>query len=135
VEESARFLFVPDEEIQYDADAIEKVLIKNDRQGATVLREVRDVLVSVSQWTTQALEHAVQEYCEQRQLGLGKVAQPIRVAASGSTVSPPIFQSLEFLGRERTLKRIDRCLRDVIPRYSEGSRTPADTQIPRSTSE
>ena len=43
-------------------------------------------------------------------LKLGKVAQPIRVAVSGGTVSPPIFESLEFLGRARTLARIDRCL-------------------------
>ena len=43
-------------------------------------------------------------------LGLGKVAQPIRVAVSGGTVSPPIFESLEFLKRERTLARLDRCL-------------------------
>jgi glutamyl-tRNA synthetase len=38
------------------------------------------------------------------------VAQPIRVAVSGTTVSPPIFQSIEFLGRERTLERIERCM-------------------------
>ena len=43
-------------------------------------------------------------------LGLGKVAQPLRVAISGSTISPPIFESLEFLGRERTLARVERCL-------------------------
>jgi glutamyl-tRNA synthetase len=43
-------------------------------------------------------------------LALGKVAQPIRVAISGGTVSPPIFQSLEFLGRSRALGRIDQCL-------------------------
>jgi len=42
--------------------------------------------------------------------GLGKVAQPIRVAISGTTVSPPIFQSLELLGRERTFARITRCV-------------------------
>jgi glutamyl/glutaminyl-tRNA synthetase len=44
---------------------------------------------------------------------LGKVAQPIRVAVSGGTVSPPIFQSLEFLGQSATLKRIDRCIANV----------------------
>jgi glutamyl-tRNA synthetase len=44
------------------------------------------------------------------QLGLGKVAQPLRVAVTGTTVSPPIFESLEMLGKDRTLARIDRCL-------------------------
>jgi glutamyl-tRNA synthetase len=56
------------------------------------------------------LEGAVKTHCELKGLGLGKVAQPLRVAISGTTVSPPIFESLEFLGRERTMARIDRCL-------------------------
>ena len=55
-------------------------------------------------------EQAIQKYGEQKQLGLGKIAQPLRGAVSGSTISPPIFQSLEFLGKHRTLARIDRCL-------------------------
>jgi glutamyl-tRNA synthetase len=110
VDESARFLFVADQQIACDPDAIEKVLKKNDTQGLSVLRDVRDVLSAAPDWTAATLEHAIQQYCEQKQLGLGKVAQPLRVAVSGTTISPPIFQSLEFLGRERTLARVDRCV-------------------------
>jgi glutamyl-tRNA synthetase len=110
VDEASRFLFVEDDAVAYDADAVEKVLRKNDRQGIGVLKDVRDVLASVGDWSAQSIEHAIQQYCDAKQLGLGKVAQPIRVAVSGGTISPPIFQSLEFLGRERTLARIDRCL-------------------------
>jgi glutamyl-tRNA synthetase len=66
--------------------------------------------VGANDWKAESLEGAVKGYCESKGLGLGNVAQPIRVAVSGTTVSPPIFQSLEFLGRERTLARIDRCL-------------------------
>ena len=47
---------------------------------------------------------------DEAELGLGKVAQPVRVAVSGSTVSPPIFDTLAILGRDATLARIDRCL-------------------------
>ena len=110
VEEASRFLFQRDEEIVYQPDAIEKVLKKNDGQGLTALRDVREVLVAVGEWTVPTLETAVNAYCEKKQLALGKVAQPLRVAASGGTVSPPIFDSLEFLGRERSLARIDKCL-------------------------
>jgi glutamyl-tRNA synthetase len=110
VDESAQFLFVPDEKLAYDAAAVEKVLKKNDGEGLKVLGKVRDVLANVADWTAATLEHAVQQFCEQKQLGLGKVAQPLRVAVSGSSVSPPIFQSLEFLGRDRTLARIGRAL-------------------------
>ena len=76
----------------------------------SALREIEGVLSGVSDWTTHALESAVQVYCDQKQLALGKVAQPIRVAITGITISPPIFPSLEMLGRERTLARIERCL-------------------------
>jgi len=44
---------------------------------------------------------------ETRQVGLGKVAQPLRVALCGTTISLPIFDSVQMLGRERTLRRID----------------------------
>jgi glutamyl-tRNA synthetase len=110
VDESSLFHFVADEQLAYDPDAVEKVLRKNGGQGAAVLKEVREVLAGASDFSAAALEHAIQQYCDAKQLGLGKVAQPVRVAVSGSTISPPIFQSLEFLGRESTLARIDRCL-------------------------
>jgi glutamyl/glutaminyl-tRNA synthetase len=71
---------------------------------------VRTSLETVEPWDAAHIEQAVKGFCEQRQLGLGKVAQPIRVAVSGSTISPPIFDTLEFLGKQRTLGRIDRCL-------------------------
>ena len=110
VEEVSRFFFVPDEQVSYDPDAIEKTLKKNDAQGLAALRDVRGVLGKVTNWTAAGLEGAVKAWAEQKGLGLGKVAQPLRVAVSGTAVSPPIFESLELLGRERTMRRIDRCV-------------------------
>ncbi|HSZ59457.1 MAG TPA: glutamate--tRNA ligase [Tepidisphaeraceae bacterium] len=110
VDELSRFLFVADEQIVYDPDAIEKVLKKQEGQGLNVLCELKPILSALPSWTAHALDEAVKRYAESKQLGLGKVAQPLRVAVTGTTVSPPIFESLEMLGRERTLARIDRCL-------------------------
>ena len=110
VDELSRFLFVPDEQIIYDPDAVERVLKKQNGQGLAALRDLLPALSGLSEWTTASLDEAVKQYCEQKQLGLGKVAQPLRVAVTGTTVSPPIFESLEFLGRQRTLARIQRCL-------------------------
>lgn len=110
IDDQSRFFFIPDERIVHAPDAVEKVLKKNEGQGLNVLREIRGVLEGVDDWTAHNLETAVKSWGDQRQLGLGKVAQPIRVAISGSTISPPIFESLEFLGRQRTLRRIQRCL-------------------------
>ncbi len=111
VEETTRFFFIADEKIVFDSDAVEKVLLKNDGQGLIALRDIHGILSSAVEWTHGPLEAAVKQYCEAKQLGLGKVAQPIRVAIAGCTISPPIFESLEFLGRDRTLGRIDRCLK------------------------
>ena len=110
IDDQSRFFFIPDDQIVYAPDAVDKVLRKNNNQGLTSLREIRSILSAAPDWTAHTLETAVKQYGEQHQLGLGKVAQPIRVAISGTTVSPPIFESLEFLGRPRTLARIDRCL-------------------------
>jgi glutamyl-tRNA synthetase len=110
VEESSAFLFLKDDQIEYDAAAVDKVLLKQDRQGAVVLRDLRELLATITGWNSHALETAVQSYCNEKQLALGKVAQPLRVAVTGSTVSPPIFPSLEMLGKNSTLARIERCL-------------------------
>jgi glutamyl-tRNA synthetase len=110
VDEPCRFFFVPDDQIAYDPQAVEKVLKKNNNEGITVLRDLREVFAAQTDWRHDTLETAVKQYGEQKQLGLGKVAQPIRVAISGTTVSPPIFESLEFLGKERTLRRMEGCI-------------------------
>lgn len=110
VDEVSRFFFVADEAIAFDAKAVEKVLKKDNGAGLTVLKDLRSLLAEAQEWRHEALEAGVKQYCDARGLGLGNVAQPIRVAVSGGTVSPPIFHSLEFLGRGRTLARIERCV-------------------------
>lgn len=113
VEELTRFFFIPDDQVSYDPDAVEKILRKNDGQGAFVLKEIQPVLQDTQNWVPTALESAVNTYCEQKQLPLGKVAQPLRLAISGTTVSPPIFESIGFLGRSKTLARVERCLSNL----------------------
>ena len=110
VDELCRFFFYPDDQISFDPKAIDKVLKKENNAGLTALKEIREILAAAPLWQADPLEAAVKQYCAAKGLGLGNVAQPIRVAISGTTISPPIFQSLEFLGRDRTLLRIDRCL-------------------------
>jgi glutamyl/glutaminyl-tRNA synthetase len=113
VEESSAFLFIPDDQITYDPSAVDKVLLKQDRQGEIVLKELLELFDNTSDWTSHSLETLVQGYCDQKQLALGKVAQPIRVAVTGSTVSPPIFPSLEMLGKNATFSRVRRCLESL----------------------
>ena len=56
------------------------------------------------------LDQALRATAQELGVKAGQMFQPIRVAVSGSAVSPPIFESLEFLGREKTLARIARCV-------------------------
>ncbi len=102
-------LFVADDAFPYDPEAVKKVLQKSSGQGLGVLAEMRRRLASCP-WTNAELEALLKAYCESSGLGMGKVAQPIRVAVTGRTISPPIFDTLTLLGRDKTLARIDRCL-------------------------
>jgi glutamyl-tRNA synthetase len=115
VEEKSRFFFVPDDALIYEPAASDKVLKKNQGQGLAALHDILPVLQGVTTWSAAEIESAIKHFCDERGLGLGKVAQPIRVAVSGGAISPPIFETLEFLGKERTVARIERCLSLIQP--------------------
>ncbi len=110
VDVKSRFLFVPDGEVEYDPKVVKKVLAKGDGAGYAMLTELRPTLTDQKDWSPEALEVLLTSIAEARSVGLGKVAQPLRVAVSGGAISPPIFDTLSLLGKDRTLARIDRCL-------------------------
>ena len=102
-------LFAADESFAYDAKAVEKVLARGEPNGYGVLADLRGLLASV-EWTAAKLQELIDGYCQPKSLGMGKVAQPLRVAITGTPISPAIYETLAILGREKTLARIDRCL-------------------------
>lgn len=57
--------------------------------------------------TPEAIETLLRNLAEEKQVGLGKIAQPLRVAICGNTVSPPIFDAVDMLGMETVLGRIE----------------------------
>jgi glutamyl-tRNA synthetase len=108
--EQSRFALRGGDAVVYDAKAVEKNLTKNEGEGLGVLRALRDEVASIEPFTPDAINGALHAFAEQRTLGMGKVAQPLRVALTGNTVSPPIGETLAVLGKQRTLARIDACL-------------------------
>ena len=102
-------LFGPDDAYAFDEKAVQKVLAKGETTGYDVLARLEGVLAEV-EWSAEPVESAINDFCTQNGLGMGKVAQPLRVAVTGNTISPPIVDTLLFLGREKTLARIQRCL-------------------------
>jgi glutamyl/glutaminyl-tRNA synthetase len=109
IERKSRFVFLANDQIEYDIKAVEKVLLKGD--GLTILKIVRDKLAAMEKFTEEAIENMLRSLAEERKVGLGKVAQPLRVAICGTTISPPIFDSVQMLGVENALARIDATLK------------------------
>jgi len=70
----------------------------------------------MEQFTVENIENMLRSLAEERQVGLGKIAQPLRVAICGATISTPIFDSVQMLGKEKTLNRIDNAVRIVKTR-------------------
>src|SRR5215470_8091415 len=102
---NSRFFFV--EQIEIDPKAAAKHLSADDRD---TLGKVRKELEQLPEWNAPAINVLLNDLAARLQSGLGKVAQPLRVAVAGSPVSPPIDVTLELLGRTRTLSRIDAAL-------------------------
>lgn len=111
VNDKTAFLFTEDAEIEYDPKAVQKVLAKSEGAGYAMLELLASELEAVTDWTEESLEATLTRICEEKETKLGNVAQPIRVAITGTTVSPPIYDSLVMLGKERTLRRIGCCAR------------------------
>jgi glutamyl-tRNA synthetase len=107
---AVEFALTRDDQIAYDPRAVEKVLSKGEPGGLAVLREVRGAIAAVTAFEPQPLHQAIDAFAASKSLGIGAVAQPVRVALTGSTVSPPLGETLALLGRDRALARIDRCL-------------------------
>ncbi len=82
-------------------------------EAGALLSELTERLRAVADWSTSTLHDTVNGFAESRQLSLGKVAQPIRVAVAGMAISPPIDQTLHLLGRERTLARLQAAVRHI----------------------
>lgn len=91
----------------YVPKAVKKWL-KGD--ALAVLEDLHARFSALETWAAEPIHGVVHAVAEDRELGLGKVAQPIRVAISGDAVSPPIDQTLELLGREQTVTRIAACI-------------------------
>ena len=102
---SGLFFFLPP---KMDEKAVAKHLTI---EGKALLGELGAAFTAASEWTAPVLHQMLQEFAEKRALGLGKVAQPLRVAVTGGTVSPPIDTTLALLGKERVLARLEAALK------------------------
>ena len=100
------------DDITYDPDAVAK-LWKDKVSSAEVLSAVRGRLAATADWSPPTMEEDLRKLAEELGTTAGKIFQPLRVALTGLTASPGIFDVLLTLGRERSLSRIDAAIRYI----------------------
>jgi glutamyl-tRNA synthetase len=98
-----RFLLVDEEEFAVEEAAAAKAL---GESAEPVLLAAREAFEAAPRWSHELLEDALWAVGERLGLNRRKVSAPVRVAVTGRTHSPPLFTSMELLGRERTLRRL-----------------------------
>jgi glutamyl-tRNA synthetase len=106
--ELARFFF--GRGVSIDEKAAAKHLTPESK---SLLAQVGERLASAPRWEAPALDTAIKAVSESAAVGMGKVAQPVRVAVTGGTVSPGIGETLELIGRDEALRRIDEALQRI----------------------
>ncbi len=100
---------------EYDEKAAAKHLTLKSRP---LLAELRQSLEGLSDWKSMAIHAIITEIVQVREIGFGAIAQPVRVALTGSTVSPGIDVTIELIGREMVLQRLDSAMEWIEIRSS-----------------
>jgi glutamyl-tRNA synthetase len=103
--ETSRYFFV--DAVTIDDKAGRKHLMG---EGAVVLGRLRSALGALTDWSTAQVHEVLTALATESGVGLGKVAQPLRVALTGTAVSPPIDATAALIGRDRVLSRLDQAL-------------------------
>jgi glutamyl-tRNA synthetase len=105
--EKSRYFYT---ELIYNPDACKKNLTKD---SAPLLTSIRDGLSSLTTWEKESIHQVIIDCAETSGVKLGKIAQPLRVAVTGDTISPPIDITLLLLGREKVVERINQTLEKI----------------------
>ncbi|MGQ9609768.1 MAG: glutamate--tRNA ligase [bacterium] len=106
INEYAGFFFT--DKIKYDEEAVNKILRKDN--VSTILEKLRDKFQNIEPFDENNLENAIKASGDELGINPGKQIQPLRVALTGKSVGPGIFETLTLLGREKVIKRINDAL-------------------------
>ena len=106
--ESARFYF--DEDFRYEEKADRKFL---KAEIVPLMQETRLRLQGIEDFAQKSLEGLFLRILAEKNIKLGELAQPLRVALTGTSVSPGLFEVMEVLGKDTVLRRVDRALRHI----------------------
>lgn len=99
------------DDVVYDEKSKSKFLTAQIRP---CLSELREGLAGLADFSAAGIEKAFRTVIEQHNIKLGALAQPARVAMTGGTESPGIFEVIEVMGKEKALRRLDRALESIV---------------------
>ena len=95
----------------YEENAVKKYL---DEKGKKILSEVYPVIEKIEDFSREKIEEVIRKFCEEKGYKTSHVFHPIRVAVSGRTKGPGLFEMMEVIGKERVLKRIENVIKGEI---------------------
>ncbi|MBI5676188.1 MAG: glutamate--tRNA ligase [Nitrospirae bacterium] len=98
------------EEVEYDTKAKEKFLNQKSRD---LLIDLKEGLASIEDFSHQKLEEIFKAVTEKHGVKLKDLAQPVRVAMTGGTASPGIFELIEIVGKKKTLRRLEKAVKAI----------------------
>jgi glutamyl-tRNA synthetase len=101
------------EDIDYELKAKEKFL---NEKNLSTLADVTEALNNLNNFNASEIEKEFKSIVEKKNTKLGAVAQPVRVAVTGKTESPGIFEVLEIVGKEKTLRRLEKAIKTINER-------------------
>ncbi|MBW7996138.1 MAG: glutamate--tRNA ligase [Candidatus Glassbacteria bacterium] len=96
--------------IEYDPQAVKKIWKDNTPD---LLGRAKEVLSGLDDWSEEPLEEKIRALAENLQIGAGKLIQSLRLAVTGTNVSPGIFETLAVIGRDISLERIERAINEL----------------------
>ncbi len=101
--EKCLFFLTDDKKLQIDDQAAKKFLTPDKKQH---LQQITEILTRIEPFSVSEMEKAMQKYIDDEQIKFKEIAQPIRLALTGATISPGLFETMEVLGKEKTLQRL-----------------------------
>lgn len=107
--EGIQFYFVADADLVFDETAVKKQLGTESRQ---LLGKLADFLKEISDWNEESLHDGLNRFCDQKEIKLKKLAQPARVAFTGSLTGPGLFEMMAVLGKASTLARLEQAAKE-----------------------
>ncbi|MFV9875335.1 MAG: glutamate--tRNA ligase [Rickettsiales endosymbiont of Dermacentor nuttalli] len=101
------FFYVADLPLDHNEKAMQ-IMTKEDKE---LLKELIKVLIRIGNWEEEELQNVIKNYANSLNIKLGDVAQIIRVALTGSTVSPSIFEVMSILGKKASCSRLEMAIK------------------------